>query len=108
LAITSSAARANASTVGLRCAFHLVPCAVLFGSAYGICLVAGLLEVQRLAPERALAGLTATFYAFTYTGFAAPYLFALAANVTSYAVLLLIAAALAVLTAAFVDRGCAS
>jgi MFS family permease len=51
----------------------LFPCATVFGSAYGLCLVAGLLEVQRLAPVGALASLTAAFYAFTYLGFAAPY-----------------------------------
>jgi hypothetical protein len=77
----------------------LFPCAIVLGSAYGLCLVAGLLEVQRLAPERALASLTATYYAFTYLGFAAPYLLTVAANATSYAVLLVIASGLAVLTA---------
>lgn len=80
----------------------LFPCALVLGSAYGLCLVAGLLEVQRLAAEGALAGLTATFYVFTYLGFAAPYLIALAAHATSYAVLLLIASGLAILTAAVV------
>jgi Major Facilitator Superfamily len=95
LAIASVAA-------GLREMWLLVPCAVVLGSAYGLCLVAGLLEVQRLAPERAVARLTATYYACTYLGFAAPYLLALAAGAVSYAVLLLITAALAVLTAAVV------
>jgi MFS family permease len=80
----------------------LVPCAVAFGAAYGLCLVAGLLEVQHLAPERAQASLTATFYAFSYIGFAAPFVLALAANLTSYTVLLLIACALAILTAVFI------
>jgi hypothetical protein len=80
----------------------LFPCAIVFGSAYGLCLVAGLLEVQRLAPEGALASLTATFYAFTYLGFAAPYLLAVAANAISYAVLLVIASGLAVVTALMV------
>jgi hypothetical protein len=80
----------------------LFPSAVVLGSAYGLCLVAGLLEVQRLAAEGALAGLTATFYVFTYLGFAAPYLIALAAHATSYAVLLLFASGLALLTAAVV------
>jgi hypothetical protein len=78
----------------------LFPCALLLGSAYGLCLVAGLLEVQRLAPPGALAGLTATFYVFTYLGFAAPYLMTVAATAASYAVLLLVASALAFLTAA--------
>ena len=46
----------------------LVPCAVVLGCAYGRCLVAGLLEVQRLADAGTLAGLTAAYYALTYVG----------------------------------------
>ena len=88
-----------------RQSWLLVPCAVVLGSAYGLCLVAGLLEVQRLAPERALAGLTATYYAFTYLGFAAPYLLAVAAGAAGYTVLLLMASVLAVVTAALVRQG---
>jgi MFS family permease len=80
----------------------LVPSAIVLGSAYGLCLVAGLVEVQRLAPPRALAGLTAIFYAFTYLGFAAPFLLALAAHLASYAVLFAIMAALALATAGYV------
>ena len=91
-----------ALTADLRENWLLIPCALVLGSAYGLCLVAGLLEVQRLAAEGALAGLTATFYVFTYLGFAAPYLIALAAHATSYAVLLLFASGLALLTAAVV------
>ncbi len=83
----------------------LVPCSLVLGSAYGLCLVAGLLEVQRLAPERALGVLTAGYYAITYMGFAAPYLMTLASGATSYAVLLLIASGLAVLTAGVVRHG---
>jgi len=82
----------------------LFPCAVVLGSAYGLVLVAGLLEVQRLAPPRAVAGLTATFYVLTYLGFAAPYLMTVAAAAASYAVLLLIASALAFLSAAVVGQ----
>ncbi len=82
----------------------LVPCAILFGSAYGLCLVAGLVEVGRVAPKGGLAGLTAAYYAITYLGFAAPYLFALAAHVADYPTLLAIGAALALATAAIVSR----
>jgi MFS transporter len=81
----------------------LFPCAIVLGSAYGLCLVGGLLEVQRLAPPGALAALTATFYVFTYLGFAAPYLMTVAAPAAGYAVLLLIASGLAFLTAAVVN-----
>jgi hypothetical protein len=80
----------------------LAPCAVVLGAAYGLCLVAGLVEVQRLADRRALAGLTATYYALTYLGFAAPFLLAQAAHLASYTVLLTLTAALALGTAALV------
>ncbi len=82
----------------------LVPCAVVLGSAYGLCLVAGLIEIQRLADPRALASLTAAYYALTYLGFAAPYLLTLAAHLTSYSTLLMIAAALALGTAVLITR----
>ncbi len=80
----------------------LVPCAILFGSAYGLCLVAGLVEVGRVAPPGALAQLTAVYYAFTYLGFAAPYVLALMARLASYPILLGAGSLLALLTAAAV------
>ncbi|MGI8428239.1 MAG: MFS transporter [Solirubrobacteraceae bacterium] len=82
----------------------LVPCAILLGSAYGLCLVAGLVEVGRLADQNELAGLTAAYYALTYLGFAAPSLFALAAHLAGYPTLLSIAAALALATALTISR----
>jgi hypothetical protein len=82
----------------------LVPCAIVLGCAYGLCLVAGLVEVGRLARNDDLAGLTAAYYALAYLGFAAPYLLALAAHVASSPVLLSIAAALALSTAPAVTR----
>ncbi len=57
-------------------------------------------EVQRIAEDLALAGLTAAFYALTYLGFAAPYLLARAAHLTSYTILFLASAGLALATAA--------
>lgn len=76
----------------------LVPSAIILGAAYGMCLIAGLLEVHHLASDGALAGLTATYYALTYVGFAAPYLLALAAQTISYTSLLMLTAALALVT----------
>jgi hypothetical protein len=94
----------GAETVQGRLAWLLVPSAIVLGAAYGLCLVAGLVEVQRLAGRGALAGLTAVYYALTYLGFAAPYLLAVAAHLVSYTVLLTIAAGLALATALFVSR----
>ncbi len=80
----------------------LVPSATVLGMGYGLCLVAGLVEVQRLAHPEALAGLTAIYYVLTYLGFAAPYVLTLAAGLASYTTLLLITAGLALLTAVWV------
>jgi len=82
----------------------LVPGAVLFGSAYGLCLVAGLVEVQRIAAPGELAGLTAAYYTLAYLGFAVPSLLVLATRLASYAILLVITAALVFITAALVTR----
>jgi hypothetical protein len=111
---------ANAGTVGLfvACAglllsavaaqarqiWLLVPCGLVLGAAYGLILVAGLLEVQRLAEDGGLAGLTAAFYVLTYLGFAAPYLLALASHVAGYPLLLTLTAALALGTAMVLSR----
>jgi Major Facilitator Superfamily len=103
LVLTAGLALA-AVTVQVDERWLLVPCAIVLGSAYGICLVAGLVEVQRLADRRALAGLTAVYYALTYLGFAVPYLLALAANLAGYATLLTITAGLVLATGAFVSR----
>jgi hypothetical protein len=90
----------GAVTAATGAAWLLVPNAIVLGSAYGLCLVAGLIEIQRIADPRALAGLTAAYYALTYLGFAAPYLLSVASNVAGYPLLLGIAAALALATAA--------
>ena len=63
----------SAATAALDRLWLLFPCAVVLGAAYGLCLVAGLVQVQRLAPPNSLARLTAAFYVLTYLGFAAPY-----------------------------------
>lgn len=80
----------------------LVPGAVVLGAAYGLCLVAGLIEVQSIAGPGGLARLTAAYYALTYLGFAAPYLLILAAPLASYPTLLGITAALVLATSVLV------
>ncbi len=81
----------------------LIPNSIVLGIGYGLCLVAGLVEVQRLAHPEALAGLTAIYYVLTYLGFAVPFLLALAVHLTGYPTLLLITAGLALLTALWVS-----
>ena len=85
----------------------LVPSAAVLGSAYGLCLVAGLSEIQRLAAGDSLASWTAVFYTLTYTGFATPYLLSLARSLATYPSLLVAMAALALATAVLVSRGLA-
>lgn len=79
--------------------------AVLLGAGYGICLVSGLLEVQRVAAPERLAGLTAVFYALTYIGFAAPVIISGLAALADTATLLLCAAGLCALTLITISAG---
>ncbi|MDL9948499.1 MFS transporter [Gordonia sp. ABSL11-1] len=70
---------------------------VVLGSGFGIGLVSGLMEVQRIAPPHELAKLTGVFYAVAYTGFAAPtILAALTPPFTTIELLLILATLLMV------------
>ncbi len=102
LLVLTAALALAAVTAQERQLWLLVPCAIVFGSAYGLCLVAGLVEVHRIAGPHAPAGLTAAYYTLAYVGFAVPSLLVLAAHLASYAILLAITAALALSTAALV------
>jgi Major Facilitator Superfamily len=104
LVVLTAGLALSAVTAQDRQSWLLVPCSIVLGSAYGLCLVAGLVEIQRLADRRELAGLTAAYYAVAYLGFAAPYVFALAAHLASYSILLVMAAAITLSTAALVAR----
>jgi predicted MFS family arabinose efflux permease len=83
----------------------LVPTGVVLGSAYGLCLVSGLAEVQRIADQDSVGALTAAYYALAYLGFAAPFLLTLAAPLAGYPVLLVFAAVLPLATLAALNRG---
>jgi hypothetical protein len=65
-----------------------VPVALLLGGAYGIAVVSGLLEVQRIARPEELAGLTGVYYALCYVGFLFPALLAALAHWFSYPAML--------------------
>ncbi|HCS58922.1 MAG TPA: MFS transporter [Gordonia polyisoprenivorans] len=74
-----------------------VAASVVLGCGFGIGLVSGLLEVQRIAPAHELAKLTGVFYAVAYTGFAVPTLLAaLTPPFTTVELLLILAALLLV------------
>lgn len=67
----------------LNLALVLLASAVL-GCGYGLVLVSGLQEVQRIARPDDLAGLTAVFYSLTYIGFFVPMVLALISEFTTY------------------------
>jgi hypothetical protein len=82
-----------------------VPIALLLGAAYGICLVSGLLEVQKMAGPDDLAGLTGIYCSLTYVGFLLPVMLAALAGTFSYAVLLGALAVVCLTCCLIVSRG---
>jgi len=81
LALSAVAAKVGSPLVALGAA-------VVLGVAFGIAVVSGLLELQRLARPEELAGLIGVFYALAYIGFLVPTLLAVLAGIASYPVLL--------------------
>ncbi|GAB3710460.1 MFS transporter [Nocardiopsis nanhaiensis] len=74
----------------------LVAAAVL-GAAYGLLMVSGLQETQRIAGPDGLAGLTAVYYSLTYLGFFIPAVLAALAPWFGYPAMFAVGAALALL-----------
>ncbi|MFG2824749.1 MFS transporter [Kitasatospora sp. NPDC048365] len=89
IALGTAAAAANA---GPRSPLAALANAALLGAGYGIALVSGLLEVQRIATPTELATLTGVYYALSYAGFLLPVGLALASSVFSYPLLLALVA----------------
>ena len=91
--------------------FHSWPlvlsAAALLGCGYGLCIVSGLLETQRLARNEDLASLTAIYYALTYVGFAVPIVLAELEGIASAPVLLLLTGILTAMSAGQVVRASA-
>jgi hypothetical protein len=85
----------------------IVPAAMLLGGGYGLCIVSGLLETQRLASSEDLASLTAIYYALTYVGFAVPIVLAELERIAGASLLLLLTGALAAISAGQVVRASA-
>jgi hypothetical protein len=80
----------------------VVVAAAVLGVGYGLGLVSGLLEVQRIAAPAELAGLSAVFYVLTYVGFAIPVALAHLTGVAGYPTLLAALAGLSLLSLAVV------
>ncbi|WP_133753245.1 MFS transporter [Naumannella halotolerans] len=72
LVVTVPAMLLAAAAAGLDSLPWAVAAAALLGAAYGLLLVGGLREIQRIAGPNDLAGLTAVFYSLTYLGFFIP------------------------------------
>lgn len=79
--------------------WFLVPTAMILGTAYGIMMVSGLREVQRIAAPEELGSLTAVFYALTYLGFFMPFAIALIAPLVGYVTVFLVGAVVCVMSA---------
>jgi MFS family permease len=97
IVVISASSRAGAAGV-----------AVAFGLAYGLCLVSGLRECERLAAHGQHGAVVACFYALTYLGFGAPYLVdglnGPLGRTGTFAVLAIVAAVSAVWTAFYTAR----
>jgi hypothetical protein len=66
--------------------------AIVMGVGYGISIVSGLIEIQRMAGPDDLAGLTGIYCSLTYVGFLLPVVLAALAGVASYVALLIVVA----------------
>ncbi|QYF74587.1 MFS transporter [Cryobacterium sp. PAMC25264] len=61
---------------------------ILLGAAYGITVVAGLVEIQRISTPTDLAGITGVYYSLTYVGFLLPVAFASLSGFVGYPLML--------------------
>jgi hypothetical protein len=83
LAVGAGGVALGAVAVEAQAHALLLAVAPILGAGYGVCMTAGLLTVQRLAPPDARGGITGLYYVLTYVGFAAPYLLALATRIAA-------------------------
>ncbi|MUL82177.1 MULTISPECIES: MFS transporter [unclassified Mycolicibacterium] len=79
--------------------------AMLLGSAYGIAIVSGLLEIQRIAAPGELAGISGVYYSLAYLGFLLPAALAALAHWFSYPVMLTVVGLLAIACTAVCASG---
>ncbi|MBF9010730.1 MULTISPECIES: MFS transporter [Corynebacterium] len=73
-----------------------IAAAATMGAGYGLALVAGLSEVQRIAGDTELAGLTAVYYSVSYLGFFIPMLFSALAPYLGFTTLFIVGSVLAI------------
>ncbi len=104
LAAATAGAALGALALTLDAAALLVLTAPLLGAAYGLCLVSGLRESERIAAPDERGATLAVFYALTYLGFGAPYVLTGIEHLTGDVTALLIAAGAAAATGLWVSR----
>ncbi|WP_433294094.1 MFS transporter [Pseudonocardia sp. CA-142604] len=104
LAATVAGVLLAAGSAALGSVVLAVVASAVLGAAYGLCLVAGLLEVQRMAAPEHLGALTAVYYTITYVGFLFPVVLAALTPQAGYPELLLGPAVLALVSLAVVLR----
>jgi hypothetical protein len=83
----------------LPVALALLAGALPFGATYGLCLVAGLRETERLSPADERAARNALFLTLSYVGFGVPYAFAGLDQLIGVQAALLLFGAIALVTA---------
>ncbi len=101
LAIVLAGVLVAAAAAAATSPLLVVAAAIVLGAGYGCCQVCGFVEVQRIAAPHDLAGLTAAYQAVSYLGFAAPFVLAATERAVPASVLLLLVAALAACTLAW-------
>ncbi|MCA1223204.1 MFS transporter [Streptomyces sp. 8L] len=90
---------------GLRSPWLALVAAAVLGAGYGVAVVTGLLQVQRIASADDLAGLTGVYYALAYAGFLLPTVLALVSAWVPYPVLLTVVTLIAAGCLAVVATG---
>jgi MFS family permease len=88
MALMSAGVFAAVTTAITRSPIAAVLVAMLLGCAYGIAIVSGLLEIQRIADPDELGGISGVYYSLAYLGFLLPAALAALAHVFSYPAML--------------------
>ncbi|MFC4008216.1 MFS transporter [Nonomuraea purpurea] len=92
----------------LRSPLLAVAAAIVLGAAYGIAVVSGLMEIQQMAGEDDLAGLTGIYYVLAYSGFLLPTVLSTLSHWLSYPVMLSAVALAALGCLALIAHGTSS
>ncbi|WP_214402736.1 MFS transporter [Pseudonocardia lacus] len=104
MVIMSAGLAVSAAAAAVRSPAAALAAAVVLGAAYGIAVVSGLLELQRLAGPGELAALTGVYYALAYAGFLLPSVLAVLSGVAGYPVMLAALGVLALGCTAVIGR----